>query len=406
MDSTLRWLDDQQTHMATELPQWCEINSGSFHVEGVNRVGETISSYIERHLNVRSQRLSLPSIEAVDESANVVAKPVGDLWRLHKASPPKDPSIRLLLTGHLDTVFPKNSPFQTCTMRQDGILGGPGVADMKGGLLVMINALRALEASPLSNQIDWQILLNPDEEIGSHSSAPHLVEAAKSADIGLVYEPSMPDGHLAGARKGSGNFSLIVSGKAAHAGREFHLGRNAISALARAMVQLDELNQSEHEVTLNLGKINGGGPVNIVADKAVCHFNVRVTSQAEADWVQQGIDRVVDSLNAQEGFSAQLVGGFTRPAKPATPQQQKLFDLVSECGSHLGLDIAFKPTGGCCDGNNLAAAGLPNVDSLGVQGGNIHSHDEYVQLNSLSSRAKLSALVIARLASERHQWVL
>jgi glutamate carboxypeptidase len=216
----------------------------------------------------------------------------------------------------------------------------------------------------------------------------------------------MPSGDLAGARKGSGNFSLIISGKAAHAGREFHLGRNAISALADAMLDLEKINHGDHDITLNLGKVQGGGPVNIVPDKAICHFNVRVTSQNEADIAQAHIDNVVASVAEREGFSAQLVGKFTRPAKPATPQQEKLFELVTDCGSQLGLNIEFKATGGCCDGNNLAAAGLPNVDSLGVQGGNIHSHEEYVLLESLATRAKLSAMIMMRLATERRAWVL
>ena len=115
---------------------------------------------------------------------------------------------------------------------------------------------------------------------------------------------------------------------------------------------------------------------------------------------------MVASFTDREGYSAQLVGKFTRPAKPATPQQNKLFELITDCGNQLGLSIAFKPTGGCCDGNNLAAAGLPNVDSLGVQGGNIHSHEEYVLLESLATRAKLSAMIIMRLATEREDWVL
>lgn len=404
--SVLAWLDEQQAEMERVLPQWSEINSGSFNPEGVNTFGEAVQAYITEHLDVNVERLSMPPVETVNGRGDIEHKPVGDLLRFRKTNSPSEPKIKLLLTGHLDTVFPIDSSFQTCTMLEPGMLGGPGVADMKGGILLMINALRAIERSSVADQVDWQILLNPDEEIGSLSSAPHLASAAKEADIGLVYEPSMPSGDLAGARKGSGNFSLIINGKAAHAGREFHLGRNAISALADAMIDLEKINHGDHEITLNLGKVQGGGPVNIVPDKAICHFNVRVNSQEEADIAQAHIDAVVASVTDREGYSAQLVGKFTRPAKPATPQQNKLFELITNCGNQLGLSIAFKPTGGCCDGNNLAAAGLPNVDSLGVQGGNIHSHQEYVLLESLATRAKLSAMIIMRLATEREDWVL
>lgn len=402
----LDWLDTQQAAMEQVLPQWSEINSGSYNPEGVNAFGLAVHDYINKHLAVECERISMPTVQSVNARGEIEQLAVGDLWLYRKAQAPKNPTINLLFTGHLDTVFPIDSAFQQCTMLEAGVLGGPGVADMKGGILLMLNALRAIERSPLAKLVNWQILLNPDEEIGSLSSAPYLAKAAQAADIGLVYEPSMPSGDLAGARKGSGNFSLIVTGKAAHAGREFHLGRNAITALAEAMLALEKINASDHNITLNLGKIHGGGPVNIVPDKAVVHFNVRVESQAEADIAQAHINQVVAHLAQREGFSAQLVGKFTRPAKPATPQQTKLFELVTDCGSQLGMDIAFKATGGCCDGNNLAAAGLPNVDSLGVQGGNIHSHQEYVLLESLAARAKLSALIIHRLATEKERWVL
>ena len=404
--SVLSWLDEQQSTMEQILPVWCNVNSGSFNPEGVNAVGEMIADYVQNNLNVRTERIKTQPVEVVTERGEVELKPVGDLWRFYKANKPANPTIKLLLTGHLDTVFPKESSFQECTMLKDGVMGGPGVADMKGGILLMLNTLQAIEKSAIADQVDWQILLNPDEEIGSHASVKYLTMAAKEADIGMVFEPSMPNGDLAGARKGSGNFSLIVDGKAAHAGREFELGRNAISALALAMLELEKINQSGHNITLNLGKIQGGGPVNIVPDKAICHFNARVTSHEEAEIAQKHIDAVVAAVNAREGFKAQLVGKFTRPAKPATEQQQKLFELVSDCGQELGLNIQFKPTGGCCDGNNLAAAGLPNVDSLGVQGGNIHSHQEYIDLASLSTRAKLSAMIITRLATEKSKWVL
>lgn len=401
----LDWLSTQQAEMENVLVEWCNTNSGSYHVDGVNRVGEMIAAYISERLEVRTECHALSPIDTVSDIGDIEARPVGKLWRFFSNSPKDDDAVKVLLTGHLDTVFPSDSAFQTCTPLKEGVLGGPGVADMKGGILVMINALRAIERSELAPKVDWQILLNPDEEIGSHASASYLAQAATEADVGLVFEPSMPDGNLAGARKGSGNFSLIVTGKAAHAGREFDKGRNAISALSSALLELETINASAHNITLNLGAVHGGGPVNIVPDRAVCHFNTRVTSDEEASLAMQHIEAVVAALNERDGFTAQLVGGFTRPAKPATPAQEKLFSLITACGAVLDLDIGFKPTGGCCDGNNLAAAGLPNVDSLGVQGGNIHSHNEYIELASLTKRAQLSTLILSTLAKEKKQWL-
>ncbi|MEO0368449.1 MAG: hydrolase [Pseudomonadota bacterium] len=402
----LDWLDSQQLAMQSLLPIWCDVNSGSYNPSGVDKVGDLIADYVLNNLPTEQTITALKKTEFVEADGELTHREVGKLRRFKKLNAPSNPKLKVLLTGHLDTVFPIDSPFQQCHSIEEGILGGPGVADMKGGILVMINALHAIERSSVADQIDWEIILNPDEEIGSQSSIDIMCEAAKTAQIGLVYEPSMPTGDLAAARKGSGNFSLIIDGKAAHAGREFHLGRNAISALAFAMQELEKINANNTGITLNLGKISGGGPLNIVADRSLCQFNVRVEDEAQARLAQQHIDRVVQATNQLDGIQAKLVGKFTRPAKPASPTQQKLFELVTSCGAELDMQIAFKPTGGCCDGNNLAAAGLPNIDSLGVQGGNIHSHQEYVLLDSLAERAKLSALIMMKLISEKSQWLI
>ena len=167
------------------------------------------------------------------------------------------------------------------------------------------------------------------------------------------------------------------------------------------MLDLEAINQFEAGITLNLGKISGGGPVNIVPDLAFCQFNVRVSEHKEMAIAQQHIDEVLLRINQLPGFKAKLVGKFTRPPKPATPAQRKLSELVTICARELGMTIQFKATGGCCDGNNLAAAGLVNIDSLGVKGGNIHSHEEYVELDSLSKRAQLSTLLINKLMMQQ-----
>ena len=187
----------------------------------------------------------------------------------------------------MDTVFAADHAFQHYQYVDDNCVNGPGVADMKGGLLVMLTALQALELSPNATNLGWEVLINADEEIGSIGSAPLLHDSALRNHLGLIYEPSMPDGTLAGARKGSGNFSLLIRGKAAHAGREHHLGRNAIAALATAMTALDNLNQHSDNITVNLGRIVGGGAVNVVPDLAICHFNVRTVTHEDQQFAQR-----------------------------------------------------------------------------------------------------------------------
>jgi len=307
--------------------------------------------------------------------------------------------IQIVLTGHYDTVFPKDSHFQVTTPLGNDVLGGPGVADMKGGILVMLTALQAFEKSENAANVGYSVLLSPDEEIGSPGSAPLLAALGKKSHIGLTYEPSLSDGSLAGARKGSGNFALIIKGRAAHAGREHHLGRNAINAMARFAVALDELNGQREGVTFNMAKIDGGGAVNIVPELAIGRFNVRMQEDDDQAWISRKVDELIKEVNAQDGISAELTGGFTRPPKPMAPANALVFDWVKQAGAALGMAIKWAPSGGVCEGNNLWASGCPNVDTLGVSGGEIHSDREFVNLSSLTERARLSALILMKIAS-------
>lgn len=401
-DQARAWLTEQRSAMIETLKQWSNINSGSYNIEGVRHMASTMKAYIEQNLDVEGTLTEVAKAAAIDEKGNQFEREIGPVLKFSKRPEAK---IRILFCGHMDTVFPKDFHFQEWHQIDDNTLGGPGVADMKGGILLMLNALQAFEKTPLAKNIGWDILLNSDEEIGSLGSAPHLMEAAKTTHLGMVYEPSMPDGWLAGARRGSGNYTIIVHGKAAHAGREYHVGRNAIAALSKGMVTLDSLNDLRENVTLNLAKLNGGGPNNIVPELAMCSFNIRVTTLEDQAFAEQHVQSVVDNINQLEGFSCEIHGGFNRPPKPANQQQKKLFELVELCGKELNIELGFRDTGGCCDGNNLLAAGLPNIDTLGVQGGNIHSDQEYMLLDSLVDRAQLSFSILERIATEPEKWL-
>jgi len=307
--------------------------------------------------------------------------------------------VRVLLSGHMDTVFPVDHPFQGETFLDDDTLNAPGAADMKGGLLVMLYALQAIEHSSLADQIGYEVLINADEEIGSHGSAHMLTQAAKRAQFACVYEPALPDGTLAGARKGSGNFAAIITGKSAHAGREHHLGRNAIAAAAEFVTAIDQLTGAREGLTVNVAKMDGGGPLNVVPNNAIVRFNVRLEQPDDAAWFENEVRSILTQIDGRDGYGAELTGGFTRPPKPMTPKLLAFFNALKAAGEDLGLVIDWKPTGGCCDGNNIAAAGIPVIDTLGVRGANIHSREEYAKLDSLVERAKLSALVLLKIAA-------
>ncbi|PIW28496.1 MAG: acetylornithine deacetylase [Rhodobacterales bacterium CG15_BIG_FIL_POST_REV_8_21_14_020_59_13] len=393
--AALDWIDTCQDQMVTTLCDWVNINSGSRNAEGLEAMrGRLNTAFSALGGEVRAEALK-PTI-VVEKNGEVHEHAVTPSFHLIQRP---DAPVKIVLTGHHDTVFPADDSFQSWVMRDDNIMNGPGAADMKGGLLVMLHALLALERSPLKDQIGYDILISPDEEIGSQGSGPILHELGLKADIGMTYEPALADGSLAGARKGSGNWSLKVSGKAAHAGREHHLGRNAIVAASAFAHALDDLNGQREGVTFNVARIDGGGPPNVVPANAVVRFNIRVKDADDQAWVLSNLERLTADTAKRDGISAEMFGGFTRPAKPMTPANAKMFEWTKAAGSALGLDIQWNATGGVCEGNNLWAAGCPNVDTLGVCGADIHSHEEIVLLDSLTERAKLSAIMLMKFAA-------
>jgi glutamate carboxypeptidase len=265
----------------------------------------------------------------------------------------------------------------------------------------MLAALEAFEAHPSKDQVGWRVLLSPDEEIGSLASAPLLAELGRLGQVGMTYEPALADGSMAAERKGSGNFHILVKGKAAHAGRDFASGLNAVAGAAEIATSLNKLNGEREGVTVNVARIAGGGPLNVVPDTAVVRFNVRVPDAAGAQWVRLEIEKIVvaEPLTGLPGLTVTLHGGFTRPAKPRDRAQERLIEAVDKAGSLLGQSFQWKASGGVCEGNNLHAAGLPNIDTLGVRGADIHSTDERAWPESFVERAQLSALILMKLAS-------
>ena len=305
---------------------------------------------------------------------------------------------RFLLTGHMDTVFPASHPFQHTSWLDDTTLGGPGVADMKGGIAVILAALTAFETSAAAAAVGYDVLINSDEETGSLSSAALIAEMAKGKAAALTYEPSaLPDGTLAGERAGSGNWSLTITGRSAHAGRNPQDGRNAIVAAAALTLGLKALERAG--LTINPARIDGGSATNVVPDLAVLRFNIRPRSLDLAAAFEAELTQLLTQIEAEHEVSIHRHGGISRPPKAVDPRAEKLFGIVEECSALLGNPIGRIASGGVCDGNNIAACGVPVVDTMGVRGGAIHSPDEFMIVSSLEERARLSALVLHRLAT-------
>jgi glutamate carboxypeptidase len=392
-DRLLRSIDTASQQLIERAIGWSRINSGSRNLSGLDEQAEQLFPVLAE-LPGRVERIPLPETSEIAADGSERQQSNGAALRLTVR---EEAPVQLVLTGHYDTVYPVDTQFRDIVMRPDGALHGPGIADMKGGLSVLIGALAAFEAHPLASRVGYRVLLSPDEETGSIASAPLLAQVAQGAHIGMTYEPALADGTLAGARKGSGNFHIVVRGRAAHAGRDFTLGRNAIVAAARIATVLAGINGRREGVTLNVARIEGGSPLNMVPNIAVVRFNIRFPDQAAGEWVRGAIDGALDEGRG-DGLSVVLHGAITRSAKPFNPAQAALFEAVKDVGALIGETIGWRPSGGVCEGNNLFAAGVPNIDTLGVRGGDIHSENEFAWPESFAERAKLSALLIAKAA--------
>ena len=214
--------------MLDQVQKWAAINSGSRNLPGLAMTASTLADAFST-LPGDIRLVEGAKVDAVDSEGRVQLVEHGQHLLL---SVRPGAAVRLLLTGHMDTVFPADHGFQSLRWIDPGSLNGPGVADMKGGLAVMLSALEAFEGSPAAARIGYDVVINSDEEVGSPSSADLLMMAANGKVAALTYEPALPDGTLAGARPGSGNFSFIVGGRSAHAGRNPEEGRNALLAAA------------------------------------------------------------------------------------------------------------------------------------------------------------------------------
>lgn len=379
--------------MLAQVLAWSALNTGTRNLAGLETQAALLA---EAFAALPGEvRLEAPApVESVAADGSIVAL---DHGRHLVLSVRPRANRRLLLTGHMDTVFPATHPFQTARWLDDATLNGPGVADMKGGIAVMLAALTAFEASPAAAGVGYDVLINADEETGSLSSAPLIAALAAGKAAALTYEPSaLPDGTLAGARAGSGNYAAIITGRSAHAGRNPQDGRNAIVAAAALALALKRAERAG--LSVNPAKIDGGSANNVVPDHAVLRFNVRPHAVELAEDFARDLKELIAAVEIEHEVSIHLHGGISRPPKPLTPEAEALFELVRTCGAALGQPIRWQSSGGVCDGNNIAALGVPVVDTMGVRGGAIHSDAEFLVVPSLAERAALSAVVLHRLA--------
>lgn len=296
-----------------------------------------------------------------------------------------------LMVGHSDTVWPRGTLARMPMTIENGRLLGPGAFDMKGGLVQIVFALRALRELDMEPAVAPTVLVNSDEEIGSPESKSHVERLAAAADRALILEPAMgPEGLIKTARKGISRYTLRIRGLAAHAGLEPERGVSAIRELAHQIEHIYALNAPEEGVTVNVGVIDGGSRPNVVADGARAEIDVRVLSDEQAD----RIDRALRSLTpVTPGTELELSGQLEASPLGRTPRNRALWDAVQRAGGRLGLALEETIAGGASDGNTTSCF-TATVDGLGTLGDGAHADHEFVDITTMAERAAMLALVL------------
>jgi glutamate carboxypeptidase len=384
-----------RARLIDELAEAVAIPTGQGHRPGLDAYGALLAARLEA-LGARIETragaaapdwLRLPRARAAEPAPILIARGGG-------SGGGSGGSPRVLIAGHMDTVHDPAGAFQVLTIEPDGLIArGPGAVDMKGGIVIALAALHALQAEGVP--LRWTFFLNADEETGSPGSMAVLQEISREHDVGIAVEPPLPGGALAVERMGSGQFKIEAFGRAAHVGRDFERGVSAVTALARAMLQAAALADPRAGAIVNIGPLQGGEAANIVPAYAACWGNIRFADAATAERLAAGLRALAREGDPPRVLVHQMIN---RPHKPLTPAVQTLASAARSAAADLGFDLPFASTGGVCDGNLMQAAGLPTLDTLGVRGGNLHRDDEFVELSSLVERGQLLAVLLARVA--------
>uniref|UniRef100_A0A831X278 M20 family peptidase n=1 Tax=Thermorudis peleae TaxID=1382356 RepID=A0A831X278_9BACT len=378
--------------------------------ELAGRVGARAQTRVEGYLrdltrlvNLDSGTFDAPLVNQVGCELAVMLERGG--WRVERhpatgfgdhlvATLPGDGRRRVMLLGHFDTVYPAGTAATRPLAVREGRVYGPGVLDMKGGLVLGIHAVELLASFPDLARPDLVFVLNSDEEVGSPTSRQLIEEAARAADAVYVLEPGREPGGVLATRKGVGMYSVTVHGRAAHAGAAPQDGRSAVLELAYKTVHWHQLNDFEKGTTVNVTVVRGGTRRNVVPELASAEIDVRVPSHDEATRVDQAI-REIAARSWVPDTRAEVSGGLNRPPMQKLAGAHSLSRLAEAIVETMGLEFAELASGGGSDGNFTASIGVPTLDGLGPIGRGAHSSEEYIDLESLPTRLTLLALLIA-----------
>ncbi|KKI90296.1 carboxypeptidase [Bacillus sp. SA1-12] len=373
------FIEHHQKEMLLFIKRLVNIDSGSYHKKGVDTIGQILERcYRELGFNVYLEKQAEYGNHLIIE---------------HKDA--KEPKIIIL--AHMDTVYPQGTAVERPFRIQRNRAYGPGVIDMKASHAALLYAVKALINEGYHGHKDIRIVFNSDEEIGSPSSRKLIEREAKGKKYALVLEPARKDGSIVSARRGKGNYTLIVEGKAAHSGIEPEKGRSAIEELAHKIIQLHELSDHEKGISVNVGLIEGGSSVNTVSDHAEAHIDVRIKEMKQVKLLEKRLEKICSSSDVA-GTKIILEGEMNRPPMEKNKKTCALLSIIRDVGEELGVEIEDTATGGGSDASYTSSLGVATIDGLGPVGGNAHSEKEYLEIPSLVERTLLLATVIERLS--------
>jgi glutamate carboxypeptidase len=379
-----RAVDASYSSYLTDLEATVNMDCGTYLPGGVNRVADLMQDRFEG---------SGWRVERRPHAGEGSTENLGDVLvaTLNGAAPE---GRRMLLIGHMDTVFPEGTPLERPFTVEGDRARGPGTSDMKGGLLAGYYAVRALQDVGLDGYGSITYVCNPDEEIGSPFSGPIILELAPSMSACFVLECGRESGNIVSARKGVADITIVIQGRAAHAGVEPEKGRSATLQAAHTTIGLHALNGRWPGVTVNVGVIRGGDRPNVVAERCQLEVDLRAETQAGFDEALAEVERVSrETVVPDVSLDTRQVSGF--PPMEKSEASAGLIRRVKEIAHDLGFEVDDQATGGASDANPVAALGIPTLDGLGPVGGGAHSRDEWLDLSSVVPRVTMLAGMIA-----------
>ena len=370
-----------------DLETIVNIDSGSGYVPGLEAVGAFFKE--------RFQKIGWMTTNHSFDGGKVPCLEVAN-----KSLSEEDNTFDLLFIGHMDTVFAQGTVAARPFARDGKRAYGPGVVDMKGGLVTMLHIAEILQQTGVAEEIGIAMAFNSDEEIGSRGSRPWYESLATKSRCVFVFEPWRTTGERVLQRKGGGNFDVICHGKAAHAGVAPEDGANAVIELAHQILAIKELNRSDRGTSVNVTVVSGGTADNVIPDYARAGVDVRIADLKEGQRIEDSFQTLGRNVHTP-GVRVEAIGGINRPPMAPSEKTKQLWDQISDIGQAIGLDMSLTSTGGCSDGNYTAALGIPTIDAMGVRGGCAHSEDEYIELDSIVPNLHLMCKIVKAFADGR-----